>query len=140
MQVVPSDKQYILYIEDDSEDVELLDHVLSHTSFNINVVNISDGAKALEFLERAKAVNRLPEMILLDINMSKLNGKETFVCLQADKIFARIPIAVLTTSSLDADVNYFKKYHIPYIIKPGDINKFKEELNNVLSPIFPHVH
>ncbi len=136
MQVVPSDKKYVLYIEDDTENIELLDHVLYHTEFNIKIVKMQDGAKALDFLEQAKLTNRLPDMILLDINMSKLNGKETFVCIQADKMFARIPIAVITTSSFELDVNYFKKYQIPYIIKPGDVNKFKEEVNGLLKQVF----
>jgi CheY-like chemotaxis protein len=130
-----SGKPFILYIEDDIEDVELLMHVLQHLNCDIEIVHMSDGIKALEFLEQSKQYRLMPEMILLDINMSKLNGKETFVCLQADKTFARIPVVVLSTSNLPEDINYFKKFSIPYIIKPGEINRFKEELSVVLEKL-----
>lgn len=117
-----------MYIEDDIEDVELLDHVFQELGIDIGLIHLPDGEKALDYLEHAKSLNRLPELILLDINMSKLNGKETFVCLQADKMFARIPKMVLSTSNLESDLNYFKKYMVPYINKPGDVNRFRDEL------------
>ncbi len=133
--ITPPDKQYLLYIEDDPEDVELLDHVLQENKLNISIIQIFNGADALDFLEKAKVMNLLPELILLDINMPKLDGKETFVCLKADKRLARIPLAVLSTSNLDIDINYFKKYHIPYIIKPGDTKKFGHEIIELIKKV-----
>ncbi len=130
-----SGKPFILYIEDDVEDVELLMHVLQQINCEVEIVHMSDGIKALEFLEQSKQLRQLPEMILLDINMSKLNGKETFVCLQADKTFARIPVVVLSTSNLPEDINYFKKFAIPYIVKPGEVARFKEELSVILEKL-----
>ncbi len=133
--ITPPDKQYILYIEDDPEDVELLDHVLQEKNLPIRIVQMLNGADALDFLEKAKVMNLLPEMILLDINMPKLDGKETFVCIKADKRLARIPLAVLSTSNLDMDTSYFKKYHIPYIIKPGDTKKFGQEIMELIKRV-----
>lgn len=126
---------YLLYIEDDIEDVELLQHVLQHADLSVGIINMSDGVRALDFLEHAKAVSRLPDMILLDINMSKLDGRETFVCIKADKLLARIPIAILSTSNLGTDISYFKKYQVPYIVKPGDINRFKDEIANLVKRV-----
>jgi CheY-like chemotaxis protein len=132
-----SGKSYILYVEDDIEDVELLKHVLEHTDFEIDVVHVADGEKALRLLEQVKDSKHFPEIIFLDINLPKMDGKETFVCLQADKAFARIPVVVLSTSSLPADSDYFKKFQIPYIVKPGDVNRFKENLIEVMNGILP---
>jgi CheY-like chemotaxis protein len=130
----PGSKTRILYIEDDHEDVELLTHVLQHIKFNVELVHVTDGVTALDYLDKSRHKGgMMPDLIFLDINLSKLNGKETFVCLQADKEVARIPVVVLSTSNLDLDKNYFRKYQVPYIVKPGDINRFKEDLYQVLS-------
>jgi len=123
---------YFLYIEDDCEDVDLLKHALTNTPFNFNIVHVHNGEEACNYLETAKAFGRLPELIFMDINMSKLDGKETLVCLKADRGLARIPMVVLSTSNLESDIKFFSKYHTPYIIKPGDINKYRTDLIDVL--------
>jgi CheY-like chemotaxis protein len=126
-------KTRILYIEDDHEDVELLTHVMQHIELEVEIVHVADGVTALDYLDKSRHKDgMLPDLIFLDINLSKLNGKETFVCLQADKDVARIPVVVLSTSNLDLDKNYFRKYQVPYIVKPGDVNRFKEDLYQVL--------
>jgi two-component system, chemotaxis family, response regulator Rcp1 len=131
-----SGKPLIIYIEDDIEDVELLKDVFDHIEFKCELIHFWDGVSALEFLEQSKNTRQLPDLILLDINLSKLDGKETFVCLKADKSLTRIPVVILSTSNLDTDVDYFKKYQVPYLIKPGDINRFKEEVSFVLKQYF----
>ncbi|HEX6915457.1 MAG TPA: response regulator [Chitinophagaceae bacterium] len=126
-------RPYILYVEDDADDVELLQHALAGTEFDFQLVHHTNAVDALEFLERSKRFNRLPELIFLDINMARMDGRETLVCLKADKDIARIPLTILSTSTLDSDRNYFGRYHIPYIVKPGDVNQFKSELLEVMS-------
>jgi CheY-like chemotaxis protein len=133
--ITPPERQYILYIEDDTEDVELLNYILDKTGFSIELLQMRNGADALDFLESAKLSNRLPELILLDINLPKLDGKETFVCLKSDKRLARIPVAVLSTSNYDGDMSYFKKYQVPYILKPGNIASFGEDIAGLLKTL-----
>jgi CheY-like chemotaxis protein len=125
-------RPYILYVEDDAEDVELLKYILAGTPFDFGITHISNGPDALDFLEQCKQYNRLPEMIFLDINLSKINGKELLICLKADKDIARIPVTVLSTSTLESDITYFRKFHIPYIVKPGDVRKFKDAVTEVM--------
>jgi CheY-like chemotaxis protein len=125
-------KPYLLYIEDDEEDVELLKYVLANTRYNFEVMHLPTGDEALNFLEQSKQYNRLPEMIFLDINLPRMDGKETLVCLKADKVIGKIPVTVLSTSNLDSDIRYFRKFHVPYIVKPGDVHRFKEELFEVM--------
>jgi CheY-like chemotaxis protein len=129
---VNDSKPYFLYIEDDEEDVELLKYVLEGTQFDIEMIHRTNGVDALDFLEKCKLYNRLPELIFLDINLSKMDGRETLLCLKADKDIGRIPVTILSTSSLDKDVAYFRQFHVPYIVKPGDINRYKEEVIDVM--------
>jgi two-component system, chemotaxis family, response regulator Rcp1 len=125
-------RPYFLYIEDDVEDVELLKHVLTDSVFDFNIIHLTTGVEALNFLQECKRYSRFPELIFLDVNLSKMNGKETLVCLKADKDIAKIPLTILSTSNLDTDISYFRKFHIPYIVKPGDVNRFKDELSEVM--------
>ena len=125
-------RPYLLYIEDDAEDVELLKYTLTETPFAFDIVHISNGPEALDFLEHSKQYNRFPEVIFLDVNLPKMDGKEVLLCLRADKDIARIPLTVLSTSNNGSDINYFQDYKIPYIVKPGDVTRFKTEVVEVM--------
>jgi CheY-like chemotaxis protein len=130
-----SGKTRVLYIEDDIEDVELLKHVLLECESELEITHFSNGEAALDYLEKAKEFNRFPDIIFLDINMSRMNGKETLVCIKADKRMARLPIAILSTSTSDADKDYFRKLNIPYISKQGDLDSFERSILSVLKPL-----
>ena len=125
-------RPYVLYIEDDVEDVELLKYTLTETPFAFDIVHMSNGPEALDFLEHSKLYNRFPEVIFLDVNLPKMDGKEILLCLKADKDIARIPLTILSTSNHEADVRYFHDFRIPYITKPGDVNKFKDDVVEVM--------
>lgn len=130
-----SGKVSVLYIEDDIEDVELLKHVLRNFESAIEIIHFSNGEAALVYLEKAKEFNNFPDVIFLDINMSRMNGKETLVCIKADKRMARLPAVILSTSTSDADKDYFGKLNIPYISKQGDIDSFERSVLSVLQPL-----
>jgi len=128
---------YVLYIEDDIEDVELLNFTLENSGAGFTVVHVSNGEEALRLLNDFKPFKPLPALILLDLNMSRLNGKETLVCMKADKDIAKIPVVVLTTSNDKNDINFFSRYSIPYIVKPGDVIHFRKELFSTLEMLLP---
>lgn len=125
-------KPYLLYIDDDYEDVELLHHVLDGSEISLPIVNATNGVEALDFLETAKQNNHLPELILLDINMPRLNGKETFALLKADRQLSRLPVIVVSTSRLSSDIAYFNNLDVPYIVKHGDLKTYKQEITGLL--------
>jgi CheY-like chemotaxis protein len=132
-----SSKPCILYVEDDIEDVELLTFILGELSFDCRLVHAYDGIQAMDLLEQLKENNSLPDLVLLDINLSKLNGKEVLVCIKADKKLARIPVVILSTSNAGTDMSFFRRLNIPYIIKPGDIKVYKSEISEVLASLLP---
>ncbi len=130
-------KPYVLYIEDDIEDVELLNFTLENSGAGFSVVHVSNGEEALKLLNDFKPFKPLPSLILLDLNMPRFDGKETLVCMRADKDIAKIPVVVLTTSNDKTDVSFFSNYSIPYIIKPGDVKHFRNELFSTLEMLLP---
>ena len=121
----------ILLVEDNPVDIDLTLDALAQAKLANRVHVVRDGAEALEFVfctgQYADRVNRNPKLILLDINLPKLNGIEVLKRLRADARTRHIPVAILTTSSEERDV--FESYEIgvnSYIVKPVDFEQFTE--------------
>lgn len=113
----------ILLVEDSLADVELTLDALKNGRVANEVMVIRDGAAALEHL-RANRDNH-PDLVILDLNLPRLSGHEVLAAMRADESMKRIPVAVLTTSSAEADV--VKTYDLGancYLTKPVDIEQF----------------
>lgn len=117
----------ILLVEDNPGDVRLTEEVLKENKLYNNLSVARDGEEALAFLRRQGKHNNAirPDLILLDLNLPRKDGREVLEEIKADKNFKRIPIVVLTTSAADKDV--FMSYENNancYITKPVDLEKF----------------
>jgi len=117
----------ILLVEDDAGDVELTREGLAAGKMFVNLHTVDDGIKALRFLRRqepyAGAVR--PDIILLDLNLPRMDGRETLKEIKADEHLRGIPVVVLTTSEADADI--LKCYDLGascYISKPVGFDEF----------------
>mgnify|MGYP003474337955 CR=1 FL=1 len=117
----------ILLVEDDAGDVELTREGLAAGKMFVNLHTVDDGIKALRYLRReepyADAVR--PDIILLDLNMPRMDGRETLKEIKSDERLRSIPVVVLTTSESEADI--FKSYDLGascYISKPVGFDDF----------------
>lgn len=119
----------ILLVEDNPGDIHLTmeafkeGRVLNH----LNVVK--DGQEAINYLQRKDeyAQSKRPDIILLDLNLPKKDGREVLEEIKADPQFKRIPVVVLTTSIADQDVEgAYGHFANCYIRKPVDLNNFLE--------------
>ncbi|QEF98247.1 Response regulator rcp1 [Stieleria maiorica] len=127
----------ILLVEDDPGDQELTRRALKHESFNVDLRIAGDGEQAMDYLRREGAFadpesSPTPDLILLDLNMPKRNGREVLGDLQADETLSRIPVVVLTTSEQEADI--LRSYDLgcnSYIQKPVDIDQFTESVRRL---------
>jgi len=119
----------ILLVEDDEGDVLLTKKALSNGKI-YNSLNVAkDGVEALAFLrkEREYAEALRPDLILLDLNMPRKDGRETLAEIKGDVHLRSIPVVVLTTSDSDRDI--LKSYDLQascYITKPVDLQQFIE--------------
>ena len=119
----------ILLVEDNPGDVGLTRETLKDSKLlnHMNVVN--DGVEAMAFLRhQGKYVNATrPDLILLDLNLPKKDGREVLAEVKADEQLRRIPVVVLTTSSAEQDI--LKTYDLHancYITKPVNLDQFTE--------------
>jgi CheY-like chemotaxis protein len=120
----------ILLIEDDNVDVMTVKRVLRDLKIANQLVSTSNGEQALEYL-RADG-NKKPCVILLDLNMPKMNGTEFLKIVKTDEALKKIPVVVLTTSSQQRDVvESFKLGAAGYMVKSVGYEKFVETIRTI---------
>ncbi|PSB54176.1 response regulator [Chamaesiphon polymorphus] len=117
----------VLLVEDNLGDVHLTRIALADREVNVNLSVVTDGVEAMNFLhcqgEYHQAVH--PDLILLDWNLPRKDGKEVLIEIRSDERLQRIPVVVLTTSQAEEDI--LKAYNLHancYITKPLDFNQF----------------
>lgn len=126
----------ILLVEDEPADANLVRLALKEGKVYSNLHHVVDGVEALSFLrcEGEHAGKPKPDLILLDINMPRMNGRELLQALKADPQLAAIPVVMLTTSDVERDVvESYKLGASGYITKPVDIEQFINAIQQVES-------
>ena len=117
---------HILLVEDNEGDIVLTLEALSDAKLKNQVSVVRDGAEALDYLnDRKTTPHLLPDLILLDINLPKIDGKEVLQTIKNDHALKKIPVVMLTTSSSELDITDSYNLHANcFITKPVDLNKF----------------
>ncbi|MFH1718553.1 MAG: response regulator [Planctomycetota bacterium] len=119
------DSKPILLVEDDTVDVMTVRRALKDLQIVSQLVPAGDGEEALKYLRGND--NAKPRIILLDLNMPKMNGTEFLRIVKADETLKNIPVVVLTTSSSEQDiVRSFELGAAGYMVKSVDYKKFME--------------
>jgi len=122
----------ILLVEDNPMDLDLTLRAFNKRRF-INAIEVaSDGEEALAYIARWDAGEPIPAVILLDINMPKVNGLEVLEQLKRHPVYRRIPVVVLTSSREDRDLATAYDLGVnSYIEKPVSFNKFMEVADQI---------
>ncbi|RYY87590.1 MAG: response regulator [Chitinophagaceae bacterium] len=108
----------ILYMDDDQDDLQLLREALNRVGADYKLLDAPDGVAGLELLHRLHASGELPCLIVLDINMPRMDGRRTFQALRQDPLLAHIPIVIFSTSNSELDKLFFRGKDVEYITKP----------------------
>ncbi|MFL5809829.1 MAG: response regulator [Flavisolibacter sp.] len=114
-------KNIVLYADDDTDDLELVQESFSLYSNNVEVITATDGSQALSYLHRLNDTDPAPCLIILDINMPVINGKEVLKKIREMQRFESIPVVLFTTSSLPQDQKFAKEYKAGFVTKPLDV-------------------
>lgn len=108
----------ILCADDDDDDIQLLREAINGIDGRYSLVKARDGVDALAQLQKMKEAGTLPCLVVLDINMPKMDGRQTFLSIRHNPDFASIPVVIFSTSSSSLDKMFFSKKDVEYIIKP----------------------
>nr|WP_320009402.1 response regulator [uncultured Desulfobulbus sp.] len=124
----------ILLVEDNPGDVELAREALLTNMVKNNLHVVEDGEKAMDFLHhQGQYVNSpRPDLILLDLNLPKKDGREVLAEIKADSKLRTIPVVILTSSKADEDIlQSYNLYANCYITKPLDFQQFLKVVENI---------
>ena len=119
----------ILLVEDNPGDVRLTKEALKDAKVLNEIYVARDGVEAMEFMRKEGSFAKapVPDLVLLDLNLPRKDGREVLAEIKADPKFKHIPVIVLTTSKADEDIIKSYKLHAnAYVTKPVDLNRFVE--------------
>ncbi|MDD5241080.1 MAG: response regulator [Sulfuricella sp.] len=130
----PANAVDILLVEDNPGDVRLTEEALKESRIAVNMRVARDGIEALEMLrgEGGYADQSLPDLILLDLNMPRMDGREVLRQIKSDDRLKHIPVVVLTTSEAEKDIIQAYGLHANcYITKPVELEEFMEIIKSI---------
>jgi two-component system response regulator len=117
----------ILLVEDNENDVELTRLAFKKSKLMLSMHHVADGEECMAFLRKQGKYSDAPtpDLILLDLNMPRMDGREVLAEVVADKVLNAIPVVILTTSAQDEEIlKLYKLRCSSYIIKPVDFEQF----------------
>jgi CheY-like chemotaxis protein len=124
----------VLLVEDDPGDVLMTREAFADNKVRNRLSVVSDGVAALDFLRKAgeHADAPTPDLILLDLNLPRMDGREVLEAVKSDVALRQIPVVVLTTSEAEEDVVRSYSLHAnAYVTKPVDFDRFIEVVRQI---------
>jgi CheY-like chemotaxis protein len=124
----------VLLVEDDAGDVLMTREALDEHHVPNRLYVVPDGVTALEFLRKQGPHQNAPtpDLVLLDLNLPRMSGREVLAAVKGDPKLARIPVVVLTTSDADDDVVASYALHAnAYVTKPVDFDRFVDVVRKI---------
>ena len=117
----------VLLVDDNPADIDLMSEALAQSKRHFHVNAVSDGAEAMSFLRRQgrHAEGPSPDLVVLDLNLPRKDGREVLSDLKTDPALAKIPVVVFTTSQSNSDIT--RCYELGancYLRKPGNLPDF----------------
>ncbi|MFD3524840.1 response regulator [Streptomyces sp. NPDC058653] len=126
-----TDRPYnVLLVEDDPADALLIEDALIERGMGRSIAKVPDGLAALEYLR--DSANGRPDLIILDLNMPRMNGRELLAALKKDEVLGSIPVVVLTTSAAPDDIaDAYRQHANAYVAKPINLTEFIESVQGI---------
>lgn len=122
----------ILLVEDNEGDIVLTQEAFKEAGIECSMNIVRDGEEAISYLENARDGVQQPSLVLLDINLPKVNGLQVLKFIKKDKVLRRMVVVMLSTSSYDKDIdNSYDGFANSYITKPSDLSSFVSTIGKI---------
>ena len=121
----------ILWADDDPDDLQMMRDILAKNKKEFEIADVRNGKEAISFLEHSKE-EHFPCLIILDINMPVLDGKETLTFIKRHEQFSKIPVVVFTTSASELDKLFCRKFGTEMITKPPTFDNLEAAVIKLL--------
>jgi CheY-like chemotaxis protein len=123
----------ILCVDDDEDDLFFIKEIIQSQGHSFEIKEAKNGVDALQYLHEGLIKDQLPCLIIMDMNMPRMDGKQTISKIKEIEQLSKVPIVVFTTSSNAAHQKYFESQGIRFITKPFDYKVFTKEIINLLA-------
>lgn len=123
----------VLLIDDDEDDMELLHETLRDINHDFHIIQASDGKSGLKILDELVINNTLPCLVVLDLNMPGIDGRQAFMKMKNNDDLTNVPVVIFSTSSSELDKSFFTKYNTPYFVKPVSLEELNKTAKKMLS-------
>jgi CheY-like chemotaxis protein len=118
-------KPKILFVDDDPDDLEFYGESMLKVLPELQIVEMPNGIKALEYLRQINDKILLPCLIVLDVNMPLMSGKETLSEIRKIHGLESIPVVIFSTASNPAEKDFFKKFEVEFFTKPSSFSEMQ---------------
>ena len=124
-------KPTILWADDDIDDLELFRNVLQDLTDQYQVLEFHNGRQVLDHLA-VTPPDQHPCLIILDMNMPQLSGRETLAILKSECTYQQIPVIIFTTSSSELDRTFCRRFNTEMVTKPPSYERLKDLVTGFL--------
>lgn len=125
-------KSLVLYADDDPEDIELVTEAFNAYSQNVELLTFNDGIELLNYVKTMDTLKPTPCLFIIDINMPRLNGKETLMRLRREEEFSEIPAVLFSTSTMPADAAFAHNYNAGFVTKPLHTDQVHQIIDQIV--------
>ena len=126
-------KRFVLCVDDDVDDRLVICEAIHDIDPSVLVVEARNGVEANEFLQQAKITGDFPCLVILDINMPLMDGKETLKAIKNDEILKTLPVVFFSTSSNPRDRSFSSEYGVEFVTKPTNYHSIVSTIKEILS-------
>ena len=122
----------ILYIDDDDDDRMMVKDAINLIDDKLILIESANAQEGLGYLQKAFVEKKLPCLVLLDLNMPGMNGRDMLMVIKDDEDLSKVPVVVFTTSTSELDKTFCKKYNVEMITKPFSFQSLKAVMHSIL--------
>jgi CheY-like chemotaxis protein len=121
----------VLCVDDDPDDRELIRNAIFNVDPSYTVAHATNGKEALQYLMRV-AETELPCLVILDINMPVMDGKQALIEIKKNEKWSQMPIVIFSTSSHPSDLYFCQQYGVELVTKPANFSQITTEAERLL--------
>ncbi len=132
MKTLHTKQHHILWADDDNDDLMLMREALEGIDHFHKITEVTNGREVLDHLSHITDPSLYPCLIILDMNMPVLNGRETLAILKSEEKYCAIPVVVFTTSSSEMDRMFCRRFGVEMYTKPDDFLGHQQTIKKLL--------
>jgi CheY-like chemotaxis protein len=129
---MPPSPRIVLYVDDDADDREIVGITINEIDPLLIVVQAENGIEAIEYLFKAKDADVLPCLVILDVNMPKMDGRKTLAEIKKDEQLKGVPVVIFSTYYNPEDKPYYDQYGVEMVTKPYNLLSIQQEVKRLL--------